>query len=146
MAGRYLVDIFSMTTPLRRLNTPHIIGAVVTCGTVLGIASMIHPTDSAAVPAVMPGLDQPSQLGSAQREPGTSLGELSGRGFSATIEASYPEAIVFLEGSAPFETYEGLTIEEYLLAEPELAGDQFEDGLEAWPEALMEVDIDSAPW
>ncbi|MEM1422729.1 MAG: hypothetical protein AAGH64_01875 [Planctomycetota bacterium] len=131
-----------MVRRLRSLGTPHLIGAVVTCGAVLGIASVIHPTQSSALPAGMPKPGTPF----VEREAGVSLGTLEGRGFTGTIEAAFPEARIFIDGAPLDDAYGGLTLEEFLAAEPELSGDTLDEGAEAWPEALMDVDVDSAPW
>lgn len=116
-----------------KLLKPRVIGALVTCGAVLGIASLIHPTDTVAVPTTWDRLEQDI------REQGVSLGSLQGRGFEAELLAGTPEAQVRLAD-------ESMTLEEFLSREYQLVPDQEGFSGDAWPEALMEVDVPADPW
>ncbi|GAB4547202.1 MAG: hypothetical protein Tsb0013_06780 [Phycisphaerales bacterium] len=135
----------NMVQRLRKLDTPHVIGALVTCGAVLGIASMIHPTDSAAIPEGMGLPELGSEPYYALPEPLVSLGGFEGRGFTAELGAGTPPTLR-VQDELGTTLYDGLTLEEYLRMEPELARDTMDEGQDAWPEAIMHVDPDDAPW
>ncbi len=136
----------SMSNPLRNLNTPHIVGAVVTCGAVLGIASMIHPMDSEAVSTGLDSVYSDTSGADSAETSGLSLGVLHGRGFQGEIIAGSPEPSVVITDDTGTVLYDDLPLEEYLWLETQLSGDETEDALEAWPEALMDVDVPLDPW
>ena len=120
------------------LLQPRVIGALVTCGAVLGIASLIHPTDSAAVPWQLEAQLQ-AELGAPSGDATMSLGTLEGRGFEAELLAGTPEARVRVDDAM-------MSLDEFLYLEHTLVPDQEHESGDAWPEAIMEVDVPVDPW
>lgn len=136
-----------MSTRLRIPATPHLIGAVVTCGALLAIASLVDPLASKAVPVFDPsesGIEL--TLTDSTTLDGLLLGSLEGRGFTAELIAGTPEASVRvfdLDGTVLFDE---IPLAELLLIEGELTGDDAETGDDAWPDAFMDVEVPSDPW
>jgi cysteine synthase len=139
-----------MSTTSTTLTRQHIIGGVVTCGAILGIASMIHPTDSSAIPVGLEGdaatSVTPGATSSADHTQGLLVGTLEGRGFEAELVAGTPEATVHIYNSLGERLGRDLTLVEFLLREGAFVGDELPASQEAWPEAVMEVDVPMDAW
>lgn len=121
---------------MRRLNASTLrsgLACVVATAAVLGLASMIHPSDSSALPTTvtLPPVGSASSAESDQ----ISLGTLNGRDAVAHLFAATPEPLCDVDWDTPLDD---ATLAEYLKIE---GMPQHEGDLEAWPDAFMQVDI-----
>ena len=112
----------------------HALTGLVAAAALLGLASMIHPSDSSALPVtvVLPDAEVSPSSSGVER---VSLGTLEAREAVAELYAATPEPLCDVDWETPMD---GLTIDEYLAIE---GAPVQETDLEAWPDAFMQVDI-----